>query len=184
MSDSQTETLQDKPSLHPAGTRGSNQPGPVYDTATRWLAERDPGRMCRLLGIPFTGTPQILPADFPVGKLSVDLLLRVGPKQIAHVEYTRKATGDMVARMMIYRGLIQRAYPKHHITQHILVLGDGSVRGHDQPDRYGFSLHLNVVYLRRHDPASFSTIQALPCSPPLAEAARRLVPKRSRRRST
>jgi hypothetical protein len=148
MRDSQAETLQDRARSSPAGVRESNQPGPIYDTATRWLAERDPGRLCRLLGIPVTERPQILPTEFSVGKLSVDLLLRIGPRELVHVEYTLRASADLVPRMMIYRGLIQRTYPKDHVSQHVLVLGDGWVRGHDDPDRYGFSLDLNIVYLR------------------------------------
>jgi hypothetical protein len=104
MSDSQTDTLPEEDPPSTARPRQKNQPGPVYDTAMRWLAERDPTRMSQLLGIPVTGTPQILPADFPVGKLSVDLLLRVAPLELAHVEYTVEVTSDLVSRMMIYRG--------------------------------------------------------------------------------
>jgi hypothetical protein len=52
MNDSPAETLQDKPSLHPGGPRESNQPGPIYDTATRWLLIRQHGadQVSRLLG--------------------------------------------------------------------------------------------------------------------------------------
>jgi hypothetical protein len=29
----------------------------------------------------------------------------------------------------------------------VIVLGEGRIRGHDEPDRHGFQLDLNVVYL-------------------------------------
>ena len=85
----------------PPKTTTSKQPGPVYDSAVRGVMAGDPVAACRLLNIPITtpsGVPQILPTSFPIATKSADLLLRVGPGRLAHVEYVRRATTDLVAR--------------------------------------------------------------------------------------
>jgi hypothetical protein len=91
----------------------SSRPGPVYDAAMRGVIEADPGVICRLLEIPVgtpNGAPELLPASFPSPgqTLHADLVLRVGPDQLAHVEYERRPTGNLVARMHAYLGAIGR----------------------------------------------------------------------------
>lgn len=110
---------------------------------------------CRLLGVEVVGEPVVLPSEFPAWTKSVDLLLRVGPGRLAHVEYARRGERDLVARMMMYRCLIMRDYPDDVLGQHIIVLGGGRVEGHEDPVRTGFWLDLNVVYLRDVDPEWF-----------------------------
>jgi hypothetical protein len=147
----------------------STRPGPVYDTAMRGVIEGDPVAACRLLGIEVVGQPQTLTTSFPIVTLAADLLLRVGPARLAHVEYVRRATGDLVTRMLGYRWAISRDHPGDQLSQHIVVLGGGRVRGHDHPARTGFLLDLKILYLRELDPA---TLLASPSLAPLAALGR------------
>jgi hypothetical protein len=139
-----------------AKKRRKHRPGPVYDTAMRGVFEGDPAAACDLLGIEITlpsGIPEILPTSFPVTTKSADLLLRVGSDRLAHIEYARHATADLVPRMLGYRSLFMLAHHHDLLVQHVIVLGDGRVRGHDQPTTQRFWLDLNVVYLRELDPS-------------------------------
>jgi hypothetical protein len=56
--------------------------------------------------------------------------------------------------MFNYRARIMTLYPQMRLTQHVLVLGNGRVRGHDDV-RNGFTLDLRVIHLREQDPADF-----------------------------
>jgi hypothetical protein len=129
------------------------QPGPVYDAAMRGLMEGDPAAACRLLGVEVVGEPKVLPSVFSASSLTVDLLLRVAPGRLVHVEYVRAATRDLVTRMLGYRWVVMRDHPDDLLSQHVVVLGEGRVRGHDDPARTGFWLDLNVVYLREVEAA-------------------------------
>jgi hypothetical protein len=72
-----------------------------------------------------------------------------------HVEYETSPNSDLVRRMYEYRGRIMREYPGFRLTQYVIVLGTGTVRGHDDLDRFGFVLDVRVIYLRQYDPAMF-----------------------------
>jgi hypothetical protein len=136
------------------GTRGSSQPGPVYDAALRRMVELDPAAICRLLGVEIGEPPRILSAELPTATLSADLVLRVAADHLVDVEYMRTTAPDLVARMLVYRGLIMRTYPGNQLTQYVLVLGGGGrIRGHDDLARYGFALDLIIIYVRELDPA-------------------------------
>ena len=93
-------------------------PGPIYDAALRGVMEADPAATCRFLGIPFTGVPELLPTEFPAWKKAVDLLMRVDPEWLAHVEYARRGDRKLVVRMLEYRCLIMRDYPESEVVQH------------------------------------------------------------------
>jgi len=71
-----------------------------------------------------------------------------------HVEYETSPRNGLVTRMFNYRGRIMEQHPKAYLTQHILVLGNGRIRGHDDV-RNGFILDLRIIYLRECDPADF-----------------------------
>jgi hypothetical protein len=133
-----------------------HQPGPVYDAVTRAVMESDPAAACRLLGIPITtpnGAPEVLPAKFPViSTRESDLVLRIGPNELAHVEYVRRVDDDLVPRMLDYRARIMLAHKDDTLRQYVLVLGEGTVRGHDEPAAKHFWLGLAVVYARDLDP--------------------------------
>lgn len=131
------------------------RPGPVFDTALRRMIEMDPVAACALLGVDLREPPEVLTATFPSSTLSADLLLRVGPARLVHVEYMRSGAADLVARMLVYRGLIMRTYPGQHLNQHVIVLGDGKVSGHQDFPGQGFMLELGLAYLRDLDPDLF-----------------------------
>jgi hypothetical protein len=134
--------------------------GPVYDTALRHLMETDMNAACRLLHVPVTGKPKLLSAALSTTKLEADLVVRTAPSRLMHVEYMRDSSSDLVARMLIYRGFIRRKYPGEWLGQHVIVLGDGWVKGYDDPTQ-GFTLDLHVMYLRQMDPEVFLAEPAL-----------------------
>lgn len=80
----------------------------------------------------------------------------------------RDVTSDLVARLLIYRGLILREHPRKHVTQHVVVLGNGRLRGYDDLSGQGFALDLRVTYLRE---VSASVFLAEPGLAPLAALA-------------
>jgi hypothetical protein len=158
-------------------SRSAVQPGPVYDTALRRLAELDPAALCRsLLGIEVTEQPRILSAQLPAATLSADLLLQLDSGALVHMEYMRATTTELVARMLIYRGLIMRAYPGFRLVQGVLVLGAGRVAGFDDLAGSGFALDLRVVYMRTMDPGRFLGVPSLA---PLAVLGRGSVRERA-----
>jgi hypothetical protein len=142
------------------GEPDGRSPGPVYDGAIHRVLEGDPGAACRLLGIPVTtasGVPEVLSASFayPVGSLYADHVMRVGPGRLAHVEFERQLSAEeMVARMVGYRGVIQRRHRREVLTQYLLVLGGGRVREFIDPVLSWFWRRLGVLFLRDLDPES------------------------------
>jgi hypothetical protein len=136
-------------------TDGATRPGPIYDAVMRGMFEADLPGACQLLGVPITVSPQAINATFPATTFSADLLARVGPNRLMHVEYVRKGSDELVPRMLIYRGLILRDHPKHVVSQHVIVLGEGRVQGHDDFAKHGFTMDLHVLYLRDADPQRF-----------------------------
>jgi hypothetical protein len=143
---------------------GNNSPTPtlpsqVYEATARRLFEEAPVEACRLLGLPLTQPPQVLPSALRDGPISTDvLLLRVAPNRLAHLYCVHRisdqehASEELIQQLMIDRALIMLAYPEDRLSQHVIVLGEGTVRGHDEPARRGFSLKLNIVYVRDLDP--------------------------------
>jgi hypothetical protein len=119
------------------------------------MVERNPAALCRLLGVSSVEAPQILSAELPIATLSADLLLRVSDDHMGHVEYMRTTASDLVARMLVYRGLILNKYPDHRVTQYVLVLGGGQIKGHDDLSGLGFALDLRIIYARDVDPSVF-----------------------------
>lgn len=134
------------------GPANQNRPGPVYDTAMRRMFESDPSAACKLLGIPVAEPPAVLSTSFPSATMVPDLVLELIPGRLVHVEYAREASRGLVARMLIYRGLIMREQPGAHLSQHIIVLGDGLITGHDDLQNNGFALVLGLIYVRDLDP--------------------------------
>jgi hypothetical protein len=65
------------------------------------------------------------------------------------VDHARRSAKDLVARMLTCRGLIMQLLPKCHVRQHVLVLGEGIVEGHDDFATNDFALNLQVVIRAR-----------------------------------
>jgi hypothetical protein len=141
----------------------------VYDAALRKIVEGDLSAACSLLGMRVETHPEVLTGALPTGTLAADLLLRVGAGRLVHVEYMRATASDLVPRMLIYRGLIMRAYPGESLSQHVIVLGDGRLRGYEEVAVHGFALDLRVLYLREVEPATVLAHRGLA---PLAVLAR------------
>jgi hypothetical protein len=94
------------------------------------------------------------PATFALPTVTADLLIGAGRNRLMHVEYESCPRRTLVTRMFNYRARIMTLYPRARLTQFVIVLGDGRVRGHDDVSN-GFILDLRVIYLREHDPAEF-----------------------------
>ena len=141
--------------------RRKEHPGPVYDAAMHGVLAGDPGAACRLLGIAVTtpsGVPDVLSTAFPypVGALYADLVMRVGPGRLVHVEFERQLSAEeMVARMMGYRGVIQRRHRREVLDQYLIVFGGGRVSEFIDPVLTWFWRRLGVIFLRDLDPERF-----------------------------
>jgi hypothetical protein len=68
----------------------NNRLGPIFDSTMRGVIEGDPMAACGLLGIEAATEPEILPSEFAAWSMRVDLLMRVGPGRLVHVEYGRR----------------------------------------------------------------------------------------------
>jgi hypothetical protein len=111
-----------------------------------------------LLGAPVgDGTPELLQTTFPgTGERTVDVLARVAPGQLVHVECQTRPEPGMALRMLDYRFRIMQAHPKERLRQYVLVLGEGAIADYDDPEarfRSGFE----TIYLRERDPAELLT---------------------------
>jgi len=146
----------------------STRPGPVFDRAMRRVAEGDLTAFCEWLQVDLEGPTQILSGSFSAATLYADLLVRVNPRQLIHVEYIRSPAPDMAVRMIGYRAQIMRYHPNLQVSQYAIVLGEGRVRSADDPEN-GFQLGLRTIYLRECDPELFLTVPGLA---PLAVLAR------------
>ena len=145
-------------------TKDSPQRGAQFDEAMRSWAESSPARLATWLDPSVAGLPTeafVLHSTAlhdqtlrdPV--IRPDLAIGISRERVMHVEYETAPRADLVDRMYDYRGRLRRDHPGRRITQHVIVLRDGQVRGHDDPDTNGFSLVLNPVYLRERDPGEF-----------------------------
>lgn len=90
-----------------------------------------------------------------------DLLFTAGASRLMHVEYETSPKEDLIRRMLEYRSRIMRQHPDSRLTQYVLVLGDGRVPGYEEQKALGFTLDLQVIYLRLCDPAEFLANPAL-----------------------
>jgi hypothetical protein len=146
------------------------RPGPLYDRATRRLVEADVAGFCAVLGVPIDpavpGAGSRLPSTFPGTTRTPDLLVRLRPGQLLHVEYQTTAGRGLALRMLGYRAAIMDAHAGEALTQKVVVLGDGTL---DSIDHEGFRLGCGVVHLRDLPPADLLTRSSLA---PLAVLAR------------
>jgi hypothetical protein len=119
----------------------------------RQIVEGDLPGVCRWLGVRREGAPQVLSSNFPAVTLSADLVARVGPRRLLHVEYVGRPAADLRDRMALYWALLRREHPGHRVLQFVIVMGRGTVR--DAPE-VGVSFpDLQVIYLRDVDPERF-----------------------------
>lgn len=143
-----------------------------YDAAMRRWAEHNLPTLAGWLDPTVAGLAPTAYARqataFTVPTIYADLLISAGKNRLMHVEYETSPRKDLATRMYNYRGRIMSLHPKAHLTQHVLVLGAGWVRGHDDL-RNGFILDVRVTYLREQDPADFLSDPVLA---PLAVLAR------------
>lgn len=94
-----------------------NRPGPVFDRAMRRVAEGDLAAFCQWLEVDLAGPAQILSGSSPAATLHTDLLVRVGPQRLMHVEYMRSPPPDLAVRMIGYRASIMRSHPGMQISR-------------------------------------------------------------------
>ncbi len=58
--------------------------------------------------------------------LHLDLLLTIGAHRVMHVEYETSPRPGLAERMYDYRARLRREYPGRRLTQHVIVLGEGT----------------------------------------------------------
>jgi hypothetical protein len=152
-----------------------------YDAMMRRWAERNLPTVAGWLDPTVAGLPPKAyvqrPATFALPSIFADLLTTAGKNRLLHVEYETSPRPGLIVRMFNYRARIMTLYPRARLSQHVIVLGSGRVRGHDDV-KNGFILDVQVVYLRERDPAEFLHD---PVMAPLAVLARG--PRRRRERS-
>ena len=140
-------------------TLGLDELQQAYDTAMKLWADECLMEMAKWLDPSVAALPRSafrkLPTVFAAPLVTADLLVAAGHRRLLHVEYESRPRDDLVRRMYDYRGRMMREFPGYRLTQHIVVLGTGVVRGYDDLDRFGFALDVRLVYLRDHDPAEF-----------------------------
>ena len=150
----------------PATTRAA--PGPIYDNALRLLAAHDLAAICAWLGV--TTRPDAISRSeaLPAATLHADLIAQTAPGHLAHIEFVRAPGPTMPGRMLEYRARIMTRHPGHTLTQHVVVLAQGTIPDHLH-DTDELALHLHVTYLRDADP---TPLLADPALAPLAVLAR------------
>jgi predicted transposase YdaD len=152
--------------------RGRTSPH-LYDSAMRRLVESHLSRVAAWLdpALANVADEQFVRRStaFTVPVLHADLLAEAGPDRLLHVEYETEPRASLAGRMFRYRARIMDQFPDRHLSQYVIVLGDGTVRGHDDLRANGFAVQLHVVYLRDQDPAHFLSDAVLA---PLAVLAR------------
>lgn len=141
-------------------------PGPVYDTALRWLVATDPLAVCRWLGEEPLEPPVLLSESLPATAVYADALVRTAPDRLLHMEFVRRIEPDLGARMLECRARIMRLHPGMALVQHVLVLADGTMPARFEDAEYSFRLH--VSYLRTVD---VRDVLAQPSLAPLAVLA-------------
>ena len=137
------------------GDHGVNRkPGPLYDRAIKQITKTNLPAFCDWLRVGRETAPEILNSEFLAETRTADLIAKIGPRRILHVEYVRKLEPNLAARITNYRSHIMREHPRMSISQYAVVLGRGRVESCDDPET-GFALGLREVYLRDCDPATF-----------------------------
>jgi hypothetical protein len=127
-------------------------PGPYIDEALRTIAEEDPDAFCGWLG-EFPEHPvEILSSNFVKESMEADLVVRVAPDRLAHVEYIQDPRRAAAIKMVAYRGQLMRIHPGCSIKQYAVVVSDGRLPSVDDLPA-GFALGLTTIYLRDLDPA-------------------------------
>jgi len=148
-------------------TTSRTNPGPIYDNALRLLARHDLATICAWLGIPARPDTIDRGEALPAATLHADLIAETAPGHLTHVEFVRAPGNDMTRRMLDHRARIMTLHPHHTLTQHVVVLAQGTV----PPlltDGEEFTLHLHITYLRDQNPAP---LLADPALAPLAVLA-------------
>jgi hypothetical protein len=148
----------------------------VYDAAMRLWADSCLAELAVWLDPSMAGLPreafQKQPAQFAAPVVTADLLLTAGVGRLMHVEYETRPDDDLVRRMYDYRGRMMREFPGYRLTQHVLVLGSGWVRGYDDVKTFGFALDVRVRYVRDHEPWEFLSNPVLAPFAVLAQGSR------------
>lgn len=154
-----TETDFVEPALEAVEPKpGGEQPGPIFDTSMRGVMAGALLSACAALDVPIGPGTRTIDGAFPTTTLATDLLLADGETHVVHIEYESRPRPVIIARMLIYRGMIMRDHPRCQVDQYVIVLGDTrvtKVRG------WPWSLPFRVIYLRELNAERFLTEPAL-----------------------
>jgi hypothetical protein len=138
--------------------------GSMFDEAMRTWAQSSPARLAAWLDPSVAGLPagefvlhssELNDSELRKRVIRPDLVVGVGSQRIMHVEYETSPRANLAHRMLKYLDRLMDDHPGRRITQHVIVLRDGWVRGHDELSTRGFALDLKPVYLREHAPDEY-----------------------------
>jgi hypothetical protein len=129
-----------------------------------------PVEACRVFGIPVTldsAAPELLSGSLvvPDKEFRADLVMRIGPGRLAHLEYERRPSGNLVERVLHYRSLIMLRNRKAILNQLVIVLGRGSIEDHPDPVMRMFWRTVRLTFMPDLDPAVFlNNVSLAPCA--------------------
>jgi hypothetical protein len=153
-------------------TDGSEDDGDEgsYDAALRSMVEvylpEFVTWLLEVIGVPAVGVGGggLVPLQARFGRLvttrEADLLVRIGPDRLLHVEYESHPKTGLALRMLEYRNLIMHRHPHDHLNQVVLLLLQGAVDSIDDhpniPADSGFRLGVTAVAVAQQDAAQLA----------------------------
>jgi hypothetical protein len=129
----------------------------VYEEAAGRLFRMAPESHLKLLGVPVTGPIEFLPMPGPENPKPTSIqLYRLSDGRAAQVHCVQKVPKDLVPTMGLHRAALLQTHPIDNLEQYVVVLGDGTVRRHDDPVHTGRYFELNLLYVKDVEPEWFA----------------------------
>ena len=130
----------------------------VYEETLSRLFRVDPEGLLKILGVPIPDTFDTLPMPGLLNPQPTGIqLIRLPDGRCAEVHFVHTVPKGLVATMAGHKKALQQAFPVDHLEQYVVVMGDGELRGPDDPAHTGIYFGLRLVYLRDIEKEWFST---------------------------
>jgi hypothetical protein len=82
-------------------------------------------------------------------------LYRLPDGRAAQVHFVHRVPPDLAPTMARYRAALRQAQPTDDLEQYVVVVGDGTIRRHDDPVHTGREFDLQLLYLKDLEPDWF-----------------------------
>jgi hypothetical protein len=130
----------------------------VYEETVSRLFRVNPEGLLKILGVPITDSFEVLPMPGLLNPQPTGIqLIRLPDGRCAEVHCVHTVPKGLVATMAGHKKALRQAFPVDHLEQYVVVLGDGELRGPDDPAHTGVYFGLRLVYLRDIEKEWFST---------------------------